>query len=257
MIKTSLQYLLIFVIALSLAMLVKMPLSVVIPPQPLGNVSLHGVSGTIWRGKIARVEIQDPQFNSPHVIQNIQIRLQPWQLLLLRVGARVEFDYLKGHGAGQVQLKWGKKLQVKNLAYNANAADLAARFAMGFVNLEGRVSLFINHLEYVFNQPFSQKISAKLHWQQAQISAPLALSLGNVDGVIQQTEPKNINMELKNQGGAVGVKMRALVADNHRWQLEGSIDSQAQMPANLRSTLNMALGAAQNGSYRINRSGNW
>lgn len=254
--KTIIKYFSIFMLALVLALLVNTPLQLFVKAQKYGNIELSGIHGSVWSGQIDQLIIRNPKLKSPEVISNIRFQFKPGYLFLLRAQFYVSFDYINGKGSGNAALQLGKKLKLSDVEYQGEAHDFADKYAMGFVDFSGKINLFIKSLEYKLNSYFTDSVDANLSWQRAASPSPIALQLGNIQAIISQSEAKlPISAKLKNQGGDIGINIDASLSDKRSWQATGSLDNKANTPASLRSTLQMAFGAAQNGSYQIKRSG--
>lgn len=240
-----------FVIALLVGVIVKVPVALFVKEGRLGNAMVYGLEGTIWSGRATLVRIDQHDIASP------SWDVKPWYLLLGQLKAAVDFAYLDGRGAGDVSISLGQTVNLSDFEYQVAADQFTQRFASGFVGLEGDVTLQIDNVDYQIGEPFAEAASGYLGWSKSGVAYPVSGAFGNISAVISQDEASGLlQAQLSNKGGEVSLGGTGSLGANLDYTVDVTIKPNDSLSDTLRTTIETAIPAQPNGQYVFNQRGN-
>jgi len=241
----------IFVIALTIGLVANIPVNFLVKDGRLGQIDLYGVSGTLWNGEAARIDIA-----GGHQIENAQWSINPLYVLLGRLQAHLKFSYLKGIGYSDVSVSFSKTINISNFEYTVEADQFTQKFASGFVGLEGDTTLQIDHLNYKVGESFSSDTIGYLLWSKSGVAYPVSGAFGNVSvNMSQDEESRIINGEVSNTGGEISLSGTVSMAPDRTYKTDILIKPKQNITEALKGTLKSIMRAQSDGNYRFNRSG--
>ncbi len=168
-IKPALFFLLIFVISL----LILAPARLVYYALPEnGTAQLSGVSGTIWNGKASQLIWQNQN------IGNLEWKLKLRHLFSARIGGNFNLSGsdMKISGSGSTNRK--QHIIIKDTHATFNAATLPLPPTAAIVTPAGRIEADIKQLS--LNGNIIESTATIIHWDNASITQPMAVSLGDI-----------------------------------------------------------------------------
>ncbi len=239
-----------FIVALMLGVLVKVPIAVLIDEGRLGPAMVYGAQGTIWSGRASLVRVNGIDIMSP------RWSLKPLYLLLGKAKASIEFGYLEGKAAGDVSISLGQNVHLSEFEFNVAADQLTQQFANGFVGLEGDLSVQLDSLDYQFGETFIQGLSGYVGWQKSGVAYPLSGSFGNISIILSQDEESDLlQAEASNQGGEVSIDGRATLGASLAYSVDAVLKPNANISEALADTLAAALRKNADGTFHFKRKG--
>ncbi len=240
-----------FLLALVVGIVVKVPVALFIKDGRLGNAMVYGAQGTLWSGSATLVRL------GAHEIATPRWSVKPAYLLLGRLKAAVEFVYLDGRGGGDVSLSLGKAVNLSDFDYTLQADQITQTFASGFVGLEGDINLQIDNIDHQLGERFVSEAAAYIGWQKSGVAYPISAALGNISINLSQDDDSGLlQAELSNQGGELSLSGEASLGGKLDYQVDVKLTPTASMGDTLRATLEAAMPRKPDGSYQFIRSGN-
>lgn len=184
------------------------------------ELSWSGAEGSIWNGKVARVQF------AGWPVQDLHWQLSPWSLLKLKPGLQLRCDGPALRAQAHVQIDRHGQLQVSELVADAPATTLAPLIRYPGIQLDGELQARFSAIGVQLAAgapPQLQRLDGQLDWSAASVRTPLGLGqLGGLqlqarseaDAVIAATlrdtqELIGLQAELRWQDGALQINARA------------------------------------------------
>lgn len=227
-------------------LVVLFPAKIAIALAPLpANISISGVSGSIWSGSIETLSMPQRQ------LEQVRWDLSPWALLL----GKVKVDFQVGSRATPVSAKglisWSMGgLSAQGLRFEAPDSFLLGNVKLPFkTEISGEVSLLVETLEQ--GKPWCEQLSGKLFLNQTNVknqfgNYPLGnieLGLSCVDGKAQLATD-----EAKNQLGIVGTLQ---LDEGNMVKVAAKIKETAEQPEDMRKSLGMLGKRGSDGYFPV------
>ena len=211
------------------------------------NVSLEGVSGTVWNGSAMQL-----------VVNNIAAGKLDWSVFLsglLRARLELGLDAQLPDGAlsGKVALGFGGFAQLNDVKGSLPLAYLATNFPTGM--LGGRVSLMIERAELQDGWPTRIKGVVALGNLIQNISAPMALGTFSASFDGNRMDDGAIRGLIETRSGPLQVEGELRLAGNRSYVLESAVGATPDTPADLKSMLPMVGEQLPDGRYRLHHTG--
>jgi hypothetical protein len=165
-------------------------------PQ-LDALQLNGVGGKLYSGHVDEVAYTDELL--PLSFQNVRWQIAP-SAIPSGGGINFQFDGYGGSGEGTLKRAWNGNVSVSDMSFNANSKEFDS-FTMPFASLEGRLSGQIDTL--LLEQQLLTKFVGSLLWENAELTLPVRLKLGQVDLDIKPEGQDQHIANVKSRGGEV------------------------------------------------------
>ncbi len=236
-------------------MLLLFPAAPVIDRIPLAPVSLTGVSGQLWSGDVARVEVPNdslPTGPDTFELENISWRLAPMKLLTGAGAANVSFEAYGGTGEGLLAQGFSGGMSVEEFIYESSGKSLSVLLEP-FVKIGGVLNLKIVEMQMINRQP--QSLEATITWKNATLEEPLITKLGEVELNIKPSGEKHI-ATISSSGGQLDISGKADVEKNGDFKSDITIKPQKGAPQVVTDMLRGIARPSSDGSYKLRRSGN-
>lgn len=226
------------------------PASVAVRLAPLPkNISVSGVSGTIWSGSADWISVQQRQ------LELVQWQFNPWGLFL----GKVNLDLVIGNRASAVNGKGFVSLSMSGIDAKGLRFDAPSRFLIGNTRLpfraevEGNFSLIVQQLEQ--GKPWCEQLSGKLFAQQLQVNNQFGkYPLGDVEVALSCVDG-NIKVMTDETMNALGLTGNALIKANKQLQLTAKIKETQAQPKDLKQALTFLGQKDSQGYYPISYQG--
>jgi general secretion pathway protein N len=181
-----------------------------------GPVRLNGVSGTIWHGHAATMEI----FGQP--IGTLDWDLQPAPILH---GSAIAMLHVVGPGlvaTSTVERAMGKSAVFSDATINVPARFLAAAIDIPALQLNGQVEIKIDkaHLSGIW----FDDVQGQAHWRNASVTGAAQADFGEIESKFASTPDGAIAGTVHDTGGM-------LIADGTFRAVVGSYEAQARLAA--------------------------
>ena len=226
------------------------PASIAVKLAPLpSNISLTGVSGSIWSGKVETLNIQGRQ------VEQAQWTLSPWSLFL----GEAKLDFVIGNRASAVN---GKGLvtvsmsgiDVKGLRFEAPSSFLLGKARLPFRTvINGDVSLFVDTLQQ--GAPWCEQLNGKVFLNHVQVKNQFGnYPLGDIELGLS-CEDGNIKVRSDEEMNKLGLDGTVLVKADKMVQVSAKIKETSSQPADLKKALAFLGKKDSQGYYPISYQG--
>ena len=211
------------------------------------NVSLEGVTGTVWNGSARQLVVNNVAAGKLgwHVI--------PSGLLRARVELGLDAQFPDGALSGKVSIGFGGFAQVNDFKGSLPVAYLARDFPAGM--LGGRVSLIIEQAELQDGWPTRIKGVVALGNLVQNIPKPMALGTYSASFDGSKTDDGAIKGLISTRSGPLQVDGELILASNRSYILDSAVAATPETPEDLKSMLPMVGEQLSDGSYRLQHSG--
>lgn len=244
------KLILLFIAALMLGVLIKVPVSVFIQDGRLGPAMVYGAEGTIWSGRASLIAVGEHRIATP------SWSINPLYLLIGRAQAHLDFGYLDGRGKGDVSVSLGQNVHLSDFEFSIEADQLTQEFANGFVGLEGDLNVQIDSLDYQLGEIFVKNAAGYVGWQKSGVAYPLSGSFGNISISLTQDEESDLlQAEVSNQGGELSVDGTASLGASFAYTVDALLKPTASISEALADTLAAAMPKNADGTFHFKRNG--
>ena len=236
-------------------MVLLFPAAPVVDRIPLAPVVLSGVSGPLWSGDVASVEIPNdslPTGPDNFELENVSWRLAPLKLLTGAGAAKIDFEAYGGAGEGLVAQGFSGDMSIEDFIYEADGKDLSVLLEP-FAKVGGTLSINVADMQVVNRQP--QSLEATIIWKNATLEEPLISKLGEVELTIKPDGEKHV-ANISSSGGQLDISGSANIEKNGDFKSDILIKPNKGAPQVVVDFLRGIARPTSNGSYKIRRTGN-
>ena len=212
-------------------------------------VSIHGVSGTLWKGSASSVDTRRKL-----VLGNVQWSFRPWHLLLANAAVDLDAELNASPVNARLSTGIGGGLSVDDLTLNLDAADVQPLIALPIGKLSGKFQLRINSAS--LNPGETPRIDGTVNWNRAAVTVAETANLGNIAIVISENDDAPLAAQISNSGGDITLKGSFTATETGDYSLQLVMTPAATASDNLVSTLAMFSKRQQNGEFVLNNKGN-
>lgn len=236
-------------------MVLLFPAAPVVDRISLAPVSLNGVSGPLWSGDVATVEVPNdslPTGPDKFALENVSWRVAPLKLLTGAGAAHIDFEAYGGTGSGLVAQGFSGDMLVEDFTYESNGKSLSVLLEP-FAKIGGVFNISIAKLQIVNNQP--QSLHATITWKNASLLEPLIAKLGDVELLIKPEGEKHV-VSLISNGGELDISGSADIEKNGDFKSDIVIKPNQGAPQVVVDMLRGIARPTSDGAYKIRRTGN-
>ena len=232
-----------FVLCLSLALIINMPVSHVLAQFKLpNNISLSGVKGTVFDGNIDSLVVNKIQ------LSDLGYTFKPGCLLNLKACYEIDAD----QGQGQISANpIDQSIDLNGFEINYPLENLAAFSDKLLVRPSGDLQIFIDTLN--LKQERVGQVNARVLWQQAGIVGE-AIELGDYELTIIQAS-QCYQFELKDLKALLTVNGNGQLKSSGQYSMNIAIESQPGLDQVIKSALEFVAKKKGLNRYDIRRSG--
>ena len=213
--------------------------------DPDADLSLKGVSGSVFSGKAAQLVYQGLDIGPVHW------QFRPLALLLGRVDYRIELTSPANHG----HLSVGKTLTGRTDVHDIDIELLPDRLVNHYspvtVDTSGTV-----HLVFESFNPgadYSDEVSGQLEWRDAVILEPMNLVLGQLALDVMTEDGELVG--LISNGGELGASGELALSAAYVYRVKLLLHPGDDVSADTLDMLDVSAQRQPNGDYRIDMSG--
>ncbi|WP_394132887.1 type II secretion system protein N [Shewanella maritima] len=238
-------------IALYLVFLVVyMPANWLLSVAPLpNNVSLTGVTGTLWQGRAAQVSFDKRS------VEQVSWELSPWGLLLGRANIDFEIGNRNSlvNGRGYVSLSMSG-IDAQDLRFEAPSGFLLAGARLPFrTRVNGDLSVVVENFEQ--GKPWCEQLVGRAFINGLDVSNQFGnYPLGNLNTGLS-CEDGQIKLTVDEAANALGLSGTVLLAENNQVIVSAKIKPTDSQPDDLREALVFLGKQDSQGYYAINYRG--
>ncbi len=207
----------------------------------LPGVAIGKVQGTLWHGKASRLVVRGVR------IDDVRWRFRPWSLF----AGRLEFGLRAQLDGKPLRTRAGMSFSsppwLRDVQASLPAAELLYRLGVNRVEVGGDLVLRLD--EVMFPPQGVPMFSGEVRWSPAEISAPLALSLGSATLTTEHDDTVTRG-ELVASGGALQVQADVVLEASGAYRLDATVRQNGTVPQAVTKFLT-TFAEYQNGSYRL------
>jgi len=207
---------------------------------------LYQVSGSIWHGHIGSAQVAGVDVN------NVDWCLHPWALLL----GRLEMGLSLTDVDSPVGLVVGRSFDGSYYVRSNEALSipvLEGLFNQQPYGLTGSVSLDLDDIRLLDGR--LDRISGSLHWQQAGLSEPLNIALGDFDLLLSTEEDGAVQGALADGGGPLQAEGLLVLLPDNSYRLTMTLRARDKSRADLKQALSLLGTPSPDGKVSLTRRG--
>ena len=230
--------------AFVVALLYTLPAHIATPHFP-DTILATGITGTVWKGHAARMEIED--FNLGEVTWHIK----PVHLLIGRLKTEIEFKRSDLQGKGDVVVKMSS-LGIENAYLSGDSKFLEAYISPYGTSVSGEFDLTID--SFFASSQGPESAQGQLLWREARFNSPANLALGDVRLDLDHQGTAAI-ATITNTGNALSVDGKADLKQNWEYGARIRLSPTPSTPQDIRQTLRLFGRPDSQGGVTLSRSG--
>ncbi len=213
------------------------------------QISMQGVSGTIWNGSARRITI-----SSKHVIDNVNWSVCSWRLLTAEACVELDASYRKNSLQGQIGVGITGSLVARDFYTEIDAQSLGDLAGLPIGKLDGLVSIQLESVNWTNEQ--TPSAVGKLHWKNAAVTIAETAKLGDVEITLIESDDFPLMATIKNKGGQININGESHVSDDGNYISELKLTPNDTTSNNLRSSLALFAKLKSNGTFVVKNTGN-
>lgn len=215
----------------------------------LPEISIQGVSGSLWNGSAAAITI-----NRQQTLNNTDWRFNGWHLFKGEISAHINTHYQQQAVSGDFDAHPSGKITARNVNATMDAATLAQLARIPLAQFSGSISLKIDQLEWQQGQV--PRATGRLQWNSAAVTVSETAKLGDIVITLTENKTQPLHANISNQGGDIKLEGEANVSEDGAYSLKLNMLPNRSASSNVRSSLGMIAKPKPNGSYELNNNGN-
>lgn len=225
-------------------LLITLPASLIIPTQAVPNLSLTGISGSIWAGSIRQVRYQNASFGT------VNWDLNTWSLLIGKLNSQIDLRHQQLSAQGNISFSLANPQSgsIQNATVRMDS-EFLSQFDLPLIAVEGNLLAAINQLSWKNGALTNADLQAD--WMDAKINSPVIANLGNVHLISTQdndTLLSNIILQSGDLSGTADINIKNQTSYQTNAKLQAN-------NANGKDLLDL-LGKQSNGVYTLSHQGN-
>ena len=218
------------------------------PVNNSGIIALHGISGSLWKGKAYTILI-----NNNIELKNTRWSFSLWKTLMGKISIDLNGQYLENDISAEIGTSFLGRYFIKNLEAKIPAQEAAQLFNIPLAQLSGLISFNIDHAQW--KQGELPLATGVINWNDAKVTITDTASLGNVSITLFESEQQLLNAEIKNQGGDIKISGIAELVPEADYAINIKLFPTASASDNIKQSLGLFAKKQNNGEYLLNYSG--
>ncbi len=238
---------------------VHLPAALVVKYVPFPNsIKLSEVSGSVWRGEAANLQISSRELGKV-ALGKILWKVEPGSLLSGKLRALFRFgeqSSIQARGKGVVTASLNS-VGVEQFSLSMPARPLSSWIQTPVpVTLEGNVSLFV--ADYQFSgKLFCQTLDGQLNWQQASAEVMTnRLDLGEASAILS-CQNQQLVAKTTQQSEQISSEFSLNVSAPNRFNLSGWLMPNSGLSDSFRQQLHWLGSPDVQNHYQIKQNGRW
>lgn len=217
--------------------------------QQLPQLAVSGVSGRLWQGDVAEVSFN----NIP--VGRLHWSVSPLSLLSGKVNAPLSLQLQQGYLQGRVSMPYDQSaLNLSAMKGQLPVTQLQGLFAYYPVSVDGTLAVDISEAA-VDGKGKVTGLSGRINWLGAEVVAPQALLLGDLQAELEADEAGRITAQLSDRGGPLSLDAQFVLQPQGSYTLSGTVAAGDGASEELRQALGWLGKPDQRGRYRLNWRG--
>ena len=212
-----------------------------------GNVSLDGLSGTLWTGSARQLVLNNAAAGE------LEWEVKPSQLLTGRLGLKFESQLPDGSISGNAAISLGGSIYLDSVKGSMPLGYITTDFPPGM--LDGRVSLIFE--EAIFENEWPTRLKGVLAVGNLVQNIPKPTPLGTFsvtfDG--EQGEDGSVKGVIETRSGALQVDGLLTLNSNRSFVMDSMVRAKAETPDDLKGMLPLIGEQEPDGGYPLRYTG--
>jgi len=228
-----------------------------IPASLLGkvlpnSVKMSQLTGTLWQGHAAIINIKQPQLSLKNVQWDISLFSSLFNFALV---ADIAFSNGAKQMSGDAHVEYGSDgIRLSNLSFDMNSQALMPFFSLPLpVTVTGELSL--NVPNFTQGAPYCEQLQGTLIWNNATVNS----QFGNVDLASPRTDLSCDNGHvvalITQQSEQLRTQLKATLLAGNAYQLTGEIEATEKLPATIAQSLTWIGKNNDAGATQVNLKG--
>ena len=215
----------------------------------LPEISIQGISGSLWNGSAAAITIDRQQ-----TLNNTDWQFNGWRLFTGKISAHINTHYQQQVINGDFDIHPSGEITARNVNASIEAATLAQLARIPLAELSGSVSLKID--QFKWQQGQVPHAVGRLLWNNAAVTVSETARLGDIAIALTDDKKSPLHASIINRGGEIKLEGEANVSEDGTYSLKLNMLPNKSASSNVRSSLGMIAKPRPNGSYQLNDNGN-
>ncbi len=217
--------------------------------KSMPQLELAGLEGSVWSGRAGMVVYRKA------LLGEANWQLSPFPLLLGKAKLKAMLQSDNGYLQSRVSTPiGGGSVALADIEGQLPLSELLRFTPYLPVVLEGQVSLDLPLLELAADGRLL-RAEGTILWHQAAMSAPQALTFGDLQLVLRTENEGQVAGDISDRGGPLKVAGALHYSPDGSYRVSGTATPTAQAPSNLRQALGLLGKPDTQGRYRFNFSG--
>ena len=209
-------------------------------------VRLYQVSGTVWEGKAATMDVDTIR------LEDVHWTLRPWTLLLGRLESRI--DFAKGDGkistiAGRT---FGGSLYLREVSGELPLSDLESFISKNPIGLSGELDIALDDL--AFRDGLIESLNGSLGMEGAGLGPPISTTVGNFTMDLE-TNDEGIRGVLRDTGGPLQAEGLLLLEADGSYKFTVEVSLRDPSRSDLRNALRFIGTPSADGKVSLVQTG--
>lgn len=224
---------LLFVLFFVVFVLIKLPVALILDRVTLPNgIAYEKISGTIWQGKIKRLQIQD------EVLHKVEWQTSPLALLMGEVAVQFKFgnvrntQQISGKGNATYSLSG---ISLEKTVVRLPADNLKKYSPIPINDIGGRVILDVN--SYQFSNALCDVLDGELIWTKSEVDIGGPITFGSIAANL--TCDEHVVVATFNGNDQLGLEGEARIASPNQFGFDGFVKPDATLPSAVHNAVGM------------------
>ena len=211
-------------------------------------VSLQGVSGTLWQGKIYRITL-----DNAIQLSDTEWSATPWKLLTGRIAIEASSRFDQQDINAEIGSSFLGRYFVNGLQAKVSARKVAELANIPLAKLSGMIAIDIDHAEW--KQGELPLATGSVRWNDATVTVADTASLGNISILLSETDQQLLMADISNQGGDIKIDGTAELVPAADYSVNVKLKPTASANNNIKQSLGLFAKKSNNGEYLLKYSG--
>lgn len=212
------------------------------------QISLAGISGSVWSGTIQSLQFQN------HTLNATSWSLKPLMLMTGNVSLDLQTEFFGQKLNTELDYSlFSQSVALQDLHSVINAPALQKLLNLPFGELLGDIQLNLASVNLRSGQ--LPAIHGNVLWNKAQVKLYSTITLGNLSLNVSSSDNGDITGQLKNSGGEVSISGDLKITNNKRYTLNIRLKPRSNASKDLINILGMVAPKKVKSEHVIQRSG--
>lgn len=212
------------------------------------QLSLQGVTGTLWNGTASMIAI-----NNKLKLSDTRWNLIGWKILTGKIAVELNSHYQGNDINAEVGSSFLGSYFINDLTARLTASELAQLANIPLIQLSGEISLDIKHAQW--KQGSLPVATGEIDWNNATVTVAETVALGNVSITFGESDKQQLNAEIKNQGGDIKISGNAQLIPEANYAVNIKLLPSSSANDNIKRSLGLFAKKQRNGEFLFVNTG--